>query len=520
MSITAPDLSVSMSRVNPFKRKKPVGKERWYEKIALSYSGTGKLAVSSIKEDKLLKSNILRDWQIGLNHSVPISASFMLFKYLSITPSINLKDRMYFTRVDQSWNDQTQALQRDTTHGFYNVFDFDVSLSLSTKIYGFYTPIRKLFPNGKVEKFRHIMTPTLSFSYHPDFGKSFWGYYGSYDQPVYTDVIDPATGLKVQKYDENGNPVFVHQTYDRFAGNLYGNAPNGHSGTLNFGLANNLEVKVRNDKDTTGNEPFKIYSVIDNFSINGGYNFLADSMRFNLFSVNLRIKIPKVNYTINLSTTLDPYMYELNALGNPVRTNKQYWHNGRFPHWSGTNMSLSYTFNNQTFKKWFGKKEAKHEGEETNMENMETLPDGSMTNGKQGHNHQEESDDGYVFAKIPWSFSISYSIRYGNTSEFDYEKMQYKMGLTHNLSLSGTIGLGSGWKASGSASFDFQHKKFSSANFTVTRDLHCWSMSCSFVPIGPFKSFNFHIGVNASMLADLKYDKSSTDSTNKQVNWW
>ena len=520
MSITAPDLSVSMSRVNPFKRKKPVGKERWYEKIALSYSGTGRLAVSSIKEDKLLKSNILRDWQIGLNHSVPISASFMLFKYLSITPSINLKDRMYFTRVDQSWNDQTQALQRDTTHGFYNVFDFDVSLSLSTKIYGFYTPIRKLFPNGKVEKFRHIMTPTLSFSYHPDFGKSFWGYYGSYDQPVYTDVIDPATGLKVQKYDENGNPVFVHQTYDRFAGNLYGNAPNGHSGTLNFGLANNLEVKVRNDKDTTGNEPFKIYSVIDNFSINGGYNFLADSMRFNLFSVNLRIKIPKVNYTINLSTTLDPYMYELNALGNPVRTNKQYWHNGRFPHWSGTNMSLSYTFNNQTFKKWFGKKEAKHEGEETNMENMETLPDGSMTNGKQGHNHQEENDDGYVFAKIPWSFSISYSIRYGNTSEFDYEKMQYKMGLTHNLSLSGTIGLGSGWKASGSASFDFQHKKFSSANFTVTRDLHCWSMSCSFVPIGPFKSFNFHIGVNASMLADLKYDKSSTDSTNKQVNWW
>ena len=520
MSITAPDLSVSMSRVNPFKRKKPVGKERWYEKIALSYSGTGRLAVGSIKEDKLLKSNILRDWQIGLNHSVPISASFMLFKYLSITPSINLKDRMYFTRVDQSWNDQTQALQRDTTHGFYNVFDFDVSLSLSTKIYGFYTPIRKLFPNGKVEKFRHIMTPTLSFSYHPDFGKSFWGYYGSYDQPVYTDVIDPATGLKVQKYDENGNPVFVHQTYDRFAGNLYGNAPNGHSGTLNFGLANNLEVKVRNDKDTTGNEPFKIYSVIDNFSINGGYNFLADSMRFNLFSVNLRIKIPKVNYTINLSTTLDPYMYELNALGNPVRTNKQYWHNGRFPHWSGTNMSLSYTFNNQTFKKWFGKKETKNEGEETNMENMETLPDGSMTNGKQGHNHQEESDDGYVFAKIPWSFSISYSIRYGNTSEFDYEKMQYKMGLTHNLSLSGTIGLGSGWKASGSASFDFQHKKFSSANFTVTRDLHCWSMSCSFVPIGPFKSFNFHIGVNASMLADLKYDKSSTDSTNKQVNWW
>lgn len=521
MSITAPDLNVNMSTIYPFKRKKPVGKERWYEKISMKYTGTAKLAVSNIKEDKVLHSNILKDWQIGLNHNLPISASFMLFKYLNVNPSIRLTDRMYFKRVDQKWNDNTQALQRDTTYGFYNVFDFDVSLSLSTKIYGFYTPIRKLFPKGKVEKFRHILTPSLGFTYHPDFGKSGWGYYGSYDQPVYTDVIDPATGLKIQEYDKDGNPVFVHQTYSRFEGSMYGNAPNGNTGKITFGLANNLEVKVRNDKDTTGNEPFKIYSVIDNFSVNGGYNFLADSMRFDLFSVNLRIKIPKVNYTINLSTTLDPYMYELNALGNPVRTNKQYWHNGRFPHWSGTNMSISYTFNNQTFKKWFGKKEGNKDVEEANMDMMEVNDDGSLTNGKQGrHQHSESGNDGYVKTNIPWSLSINYSIRYGNSSTFNYEKMQYDMELTHNLSFSGSIGLGSGWKASGSATYDFKHKKISSANFTVSRDLHCWSMSCSFVPIGPFKSFNFHIGVNASMLADLKYDKSSTDSTNKTVNWW
>ena len=523
LSLTLPSLDVNMARVYPFKRKKPVGKERWYEKIALSYTGSGKIAVSNIKEDQVLKSNFLRDWQTGLKHYIPISASFMLFKYLSVTPSINLNDKMYFQRVDQSWNDQTQSLQRDTTNGFYNVFDFNVGINLSTKIYGFYTPIRKLFPKGKVEKFRHILTPTLGFTYHPDFGKKGWGYFGSYDQPVYTDVIDPATGLKVQKYDDSGNPVFVHQTYDRFTGSLYGGAPSGNTGKITFGLANNLEVKVRNDKDTTGTKPFNVYSVIDNFSVNGGYNFLADSMNFDLFSVNLRIKVPKVNYTINLSTTLDPYMYELNALGNPVRTNKQYWHNGKFPHWSGTNMSFSYTFNNQTFKKWFGKKdEKKDEHDDVNLDNMEVQSDGSMTNGKlKRHNHHDDDAvDGFVATNIPWSFSISYSIRYGNSSTFDYEKMQYKMELTHNLSFNGSIGLGAGWKASGSATYDFKAKKISSANFTVSRDLHCWSMSCSFVPIGPFKSFNFHIGVNASMLADLKYDKSSTDSTNKPVNWW
>ncbi len=523
ISLTLPDLSVNMSSIKPFKRKKASGKERWYEKITMSYTGNGKIAVNSIKEDKILHSNFLRDWQTGLKHYIPISASFTVLKYLSITPSINLTDRMYFQRVDQSWDHSAQALRRDTTNGFYNVFDFNANISMQTKIYGFYTPSRKLFPNGKVDKFRHIITPSLGFSYHPDFGKKGWGYYGEYDQPVYTDAIDPATGLKIQEYDEEGNPVFVHQTYSRFANQLYSTAPQGAAAKLNFGLANNIEVKIRNDKDTTGKEPFKVWSVIDNFSINGGYNFIADSMNWDLFSVNLRLKIPKVNTTINLSTKLDPYMYELNALGTPVRTNKQYWHNKKFPHWDGTNFSFSYTFNNQTFKKWFGKKDGKEEAPEDdgNMDPTTVNEDGTMNNGKRKtHSHSETTEDGYTKTEIPWSLSISYSIRYGNSSTFDYEKMWYKMELTHNLMLSGSLGLGQGWKISGSASYDFKAKKFSSANFTVTRDLHCWSMSCSFVPIGPFKSYNFHIGVNASMLADLKYDKSSTDSTNKQVSWW
>ena len=527
ISLTLPDLSVNMSRVYPFKFKKRVGKEKWYEKISLSYTGNGKIAVSNIKEDKVLHSNFLRDWQTGLKHNIPISASFTVLKYLSITPSIRLTDRMYFQRVDQSWNNQTQALQRDTTNGFYNVFDFDASISLQTKIYGFYTPSRKLFPKGKVDRFRHIITPSLGFTYHPDFGKKGWGYYGEYDQPVYTNTVDPATGLKIQEYDKDGNPVFVHQVYSRFPSAMYGTASNGAAGRLSFGVANNVEVKVRNDRDTTGKEPFKVWSVIDNISINGGYNFIADSMNWDLFSVNLRLKIPKVNYTLNLSTTLDPYMYELNALGTPVRTNKQYWHNGKFPHWSGTNFSLSYTFNNQTFQKWFGKKNKGGEEEEPedpgNMDPTTMNEDGTLNNGRRNekHNHDDEADeDGFVKTEIPWSLSISYSIRYGNSSTFDYEKMWYKMELTHNLSFSGSLGLGHGWKISGSASYDFKAKKISSANFTVTRDLHCWSMSCSFVPIGPYKSYNFHIGVNASMLADLKYDKSSTDSTNKQVTWW
>ena len=182
LSLTLPELAVSMSSIYPFKKareeyykrtgKVKTGKEKWYEKIKLSYTGNGRIAVNSIKEKDFATSNFLRDWQTGLRHTVPINASFMLFKYLSVTPNINMTDRMYFQRIDRNWNEVEQQLAMDTTYGFYNVFDFNVGMSLSTKIYGFYTPLKKLFPNGKVEKFRHVITPRLSVSYHPDFEKA------------------------------------------------------------------------------------------------------------------------------------------------------------------------------------------------------------------------------------------------------------------------------------------------------------------------------------------------------------
>ena len=548
LSLTAPELAISMSSVYPFKLMRqsimkrkgmPTGKEQWYEKIKVSYTLNGRIAVNNIKEKNFATSNFLRDWQTGIKHAVPISASFMLFKYLSVTPSVNMTDRMYFQRVDKTWNEDQQQLQMDTTNGFYNVFDFNVGLSLSTKLYGFYTPLKKLFPNGKVEKFRHVVTPRLSVTYHPDFAQTGWGYYGSYDQPVYSGT-DSETGRKIQKVDDQGNPVFQHQVYSHFENGLYGNAPRGMAATLSFGVDNNLEMKIVNKEDTTGKAPYKVVSLIDKLGISGGYNFAADSMNWSLFQVNLVLKFPKLNnYSLNLSTALDPYMYELNALGTPVRTNKQYWHNGRFPHWSGLRWNFSYTFNNQTIKKW---KEAiaKRRGEKVNstsntnesnetndtgpnLENMQRNSDGTMNNAKLNSNKsakKEQVDDGYVRTEFPWSLSINYSIAYAAGSEFDYERMYYKMKFTNNLSLSGNIGLGKGWKVSASMSYDFNYMRVSSCTFNISRDLHCWNMSASINPIGPYKSYTFHIGVNASILSDLKYDKNSNESTNSRVNWW
>ena len=526
LTVSLPNINVSMSRIYPFKRKQRVGKEKWYEKISLQYSGNFYNSITC-KEDYFLKSNFVKDWQNGLKHQLSSSASFMLFKYISITPSLSFNDRMFFQRVDQRWDEDNMTVQKDTVMGFYNVYDFNASVSMSTKLYGFYIPNRKLF-GDKVDRFRHVMTPSLSFSYHPDFSDPMWakrygGFYGTYDRMVTTR---DAAGNLVPKLDENGLPIFEEVNYSRFR-----EAPGrGSAASLSFSLGNNLEMKLRNDKDTTGKEPYKVYSIIDNLSISGGYNFIADSMNWQNFSVNLRIKIPKVNYTINLSGQFDPYMYTTTASGQHVRCNELYWNHGRFPHFLGTSTSFSYTFNNDVVKRWFDR-DAKDKNQEQEEEVMPEptidpltgeiiMPEEDPAAKKKKKKEDTATDDGYLFAKIPWSLSVSYSLRYGAGSQWDEKRNYYKMEFRHNLSFSASIGLGSGWKASTSLSYDVNAKKLAYSSINVTKDLHCWSMSASFVPFGPYKSYTFHIGVNASMLKDLKYDKSSADATGKRVNWW
>ena len=527
LQVSLPNITVSMSRIYPFKRKQRVGKERWYEKISLQYNGSFYNSITC-KEDYFLKSNFVKDWQNGLKHSLSSSASFMLFKYISITPSVSFNDRMFFSRVDQRWDEETYEVKKDTVMGFYNVYDFNASVSMSTKLYGFYIPFRKWF-GDKVDRFRHVMTPSLSFSYRPDFSDPMWakrygGFYGSYDKMV---TIRDEAGNLVPKLDENGLPIFEVVNYARFR-----ESPGrGASASLSFSLGNNLEMKLRNDKDTTGKEPYKVYSIIDNLSISGGYNFIADSMNWQNFSVNLRIKIPKVNYTINLSGQFDPYMYTTTASGSHVRCNELYWNHGRFPHFLGTSTSFSYTFNNEVVKGWFNRDKRDSAAETADEALIEPTVDpltGEIIEPEPENNRKKNkdkekdkmTDDGYLFAEIPWSLSVSYSLRYGAGNQWDEKRNYYKMEFRHNLSFSASIGLGHGWKASTSLSYDVNAKKLAYSSINVSRDLHCWSMSASFVPFGPYKSYTFHIGVNASMLKDLKYDKSSADATGKRVDWW
>lgn len=526
LSLTLPNFSLTMSQIYPFKRKNPVGKERWYEKITLRYNANAGISVSNIKEKDFFHSNFLRDWKTEAKHSLKSNASFTLFKYINISPNIDYNERWYFQRVDQSWDEMQNQLVRDTTNGFYRVWDFSMSLSASTKLYGFFIPSRKLFPNSRVDRFRHVLTPSISLNYTPDCdpirAKINHNYYGTYEKPTQSMA---------------GSVVYETVEYSRFQGRSV--PSKGNVGSLGFSLGNNLEMKIFNRKDTTGKEPTKIISLIDQLNISGSYNFMADSMNWSLFSTSIRIKLPKpLNYTISLSGQWDPYLYGLNASGNPVRTNRRCWQEGKFLHFKGTGTSFSYTFNNEVIRKWAGKTKAKKEEKFDPGWDMDdpfaTDPNtGELITDEQREQalldkkefektHKEKVDDssGWDFADIPWSLTLNYNIRYGESNEFDYDKMRYKMRITQNLSANISLGLGKGWKASTSLSYDFTAKKLSNATINVTRNLHCWTMTGSFVPFGPYKSYTFHIGVNASMLSDLKYDKTSADATSRRVNWW
>ena len=501
ISLTLPDLSISMSRIYPFKRKIALGKERWYEKITMSYTGSVKNQIDT-KENKLFSSSLTRDWKNGMQHSVPINATFNILKYINISPNFTYTERWYLQSLNKSWDDTKNIIKTDTLNGFHRVYDFNMSVSASTKLYGFFTPNQAIFGN-KVIQIRHVMTPTISFSYRPDFGDPVWGYYGSYTQSL-PDISNPLI-----RHDQ----IVQYSHYDGF---LYGVPGAGKSGVVNFSVGNNVEMKIRNDKDTTGTVPTKNISLIDALTLNGGYNLAVDTMQWQIFNASLRLKLGK-SYTLSLNGSFDPYMYAINNAKQVVRVNQLRWEHGRFPKFLGTNTSYSYTLNNETFKKKKTKKENTNPDQQ-----LATKDDKKSTTGAKTDADKDKKDfdkDGYQKVTIPWSLSFNYTVQYANTAVFDTARLDYKMAFTHNVSVSGNISLTTNWKISATTAYDFQAKQFTYTNVNIIRNLHCWTMTASMVPFGPFKSYTFRLGVNASMLQDLKYDKQSGYPTNNIV-WY
>ena len=490
LSVSFPNLTVTMSQFAPFKRKKAAGDERWYEKIKISYSGRFQNSLTA-KQDEFFKKSLVKDWRNGMSHTLPINATFNLFKYLNVTPAITLNDRMYTNKIRQQWDPNANAVVRDTTYNFYNVFDFNFSLSFSTKLYGFFKPLK--FFGDKVNMIRHVITPSVSFSASPDFGSSFWGYYGQYERVNSDGTKEPVK-------------------YSYFSNGLFGNAANGKSGVVSFNISNNLEAKVKSDQDSTG---YKKVSLIENLTLSQSYNFAADSLRWSNLNTTLLLRLTK-GFNLNLSATWDVYKYGLNKYGTPVRINKlRLLHGGGWGRLASTGTSFNYTLNNDTFKNLFGRgKKKKNEQKSVFDNNQQNKNDSDQeTNSGDG----EFDSDGYMKWDFPWSLTFNYSLNYGY-GEFDYKRLEYKGRWTQNLSLSGNVRPTKNWNLSMSASYNFDLHKIAYMNCSISREMHCFTMSASFVPVGPYKSYSFHIAVKSSILSDVKYDKHSSSSNG--VTWY
>lgn len=508
IAVTLPDLSISLSRFYPFRRKHQVGKERWYEKISMSYTGQVSNSITT-KENLLFKSNLIKDWRNGFQHRIPIDATFQLFKYINISPSFSFRDIMYASRINRSWDREAQRELADTTYGFYNLYDWNVGISANTTLYGFYKPLKLL--GTKIQAIRHVFKPSVTFSYAPDFTTSRYGYRKQYE-----------------RVDAAGNSSWV--SYSPYSGGIYGYPSGTKQGLISMSVSNNLEMKVRSDRDTTG---FRKISLIDELSASLSYNLAAKKQPWSNLSTRLRLKLGK-NKTFSMAAVWATYAYKFNEQGQVVTSDRTEWSYGRFGRFQGMSQNLSYTFNNQTWKKLMDKLHgrgksstsadaASTDASTTNAEDANVDPD--LRTGRDGGKGKKKEKakvdaDGYLTFSIPWSLTLSYGITMAEdrTKQINVRRMRYPFSFTQTLNASGYVRISDGWNISFNSGYDFEMHRISMTTMSLSRDLHCFEMSASIV-LKPYSSFNFTFRARASELADaLKWDKRSSYSTN--VEWY
>lgn len=505
VSMTLPDLSISLNRFYPFRRKHQAGKERWYEKISMSYTGSLSNSINT-KEDKLFKSNLVKDWRNGMQHRIPIDATFQVFKYINISPQFSLRDIMYTNRVMRSWDETTQKEVADTTYGFYNLYDWSLGVSANTTLYGFYKPWRKLF-GDKIIAVRHVFKPSVSFSYAPDFTSSHYGYQRTY-----------------VKTDANGEVSTV--TYSPYSGGIYSYPSGTKQGMITMSVSNNVEMKVKSDRDTTGERKI---SIIDELYGALSYNMAAETRPWSNLNTRIRLKLTK-NYTFSMAAVFATYAYAFDKNGRVVTSDRTEWSYGRFGRFQGMSQNLSYTFNNETLSKLFSRQSDRSTANndetdtdtDTDAEDANIDPDlrNAKKGGKQKKQKAKVDEDGYLRFSLPWSFTVSYGISMAEdrSKQINVRRMRYPYSFTQTMNFSGYLRIAEGWNISFTSGYDFNYHELSMTTASVSRDLHCFEMSCSVV-LRPYSSFNFTFRARANELADaLKWDKRSSYSSN--IEWY
>jgi hypothetical protein len=467
MTFSLPNVVFNVSKFFPFARKEQVGKQRWWEKVSMSYTGNLTNNVT-VKERDMFKEKMFKDMRNGVTHSVPISTSTTVLKYIQLSLGGNYSENWYFSSVEQHWDPAKQQVVRgDTTYGFYRDYKYSASFSGSTKVYGLF----QFGPKSKIQAIRHVLTPSAGMSFTPNFNTPFFGLY----KPVQTD--------------SNGKVGY----YSPLTGSTVGGST--AAASLNFSLGNTLEMKVLSKSDTSGVKKIKLLEAL---SASSSWNFLADSLNLSPFSLSLRTGNLIGNFAINLSATLDPY--QLDDKGR--RINRFMFSKGSPGRITSTGWSFSYTFNSKK-----SSQPAVNDISSTGAirpEDADFFARGD--NRIDPETRRRLMTAQYYDFSIPWNLGFNYSLSYSNPSG--------KATVTQSLGFNGSINLTPKWGITFSSGYDFVSRRLTPGQFSLARDLHCWQMTFQIVPFGFMKSWSFNIAVKSSLLKDLKYDQKSSPYDN------
>ncbi|MAJ90308.1 MAG: hypothetical protein CMD08_03435 [Flavobacteriales bacterium] len=437
INLTLPEISLNSKRIYPFKLIGNSTRKKWYDKISIKYDMNTRNTISTM-DSLLFTKNSFSKFRNGMKHNIPISATINLLKYFNFTQNINLTERWYLNQIRKSWNQNNSTLSTDTINKFTRAYDYSITSGINTKIYGLVE-----FKKGKLAGLRHVISPSLSFRYNPDFSNEKYGYY------------------KTVQINENGDT----QGYSIMQNGIYGSPSNQKNGNINFSLGNILDMKIRSKKDTS--TTLKKIKIIESLSINTSYNIFSDSLNLSNIRMNARTKLFDI-FNITFSSDYDPY------LANSSKTNRinqfEISKNKRIARLKSFTTSIGININDKTFNR-------------------------NQDNEKDHKDHKE-------FYEIPWDIQANYSLTYNkqhNIAEF--------ADTVQSLSFSGNLKLSKNWKIGFRSGYDFDEKKLTYSSIDIYRDLHCWEMLFNWIPLGYHQSYTLTIRVKAAELRDLKYEK-------------
>ncbi len=473
VSLSLPKLAFNMNRINPFRNlSKTPGTSKWYQNIELSYRANMENKINTY-DTILFTSEVFDDMDPGFKHEIPLTANFRPFNNFSIAPRVQYSGVLYNKSIRKHWDDayvdpETGLVEprviTDTINGIQYAHSFlpAISATFNPKIFGMY---QFKNPEAKVVAIRHLMTPTFSFSYVPDMRGI---------APNYYDTVQVDTTGRTQVYSYFENRIYGTPSF------------NGRSGTINFTLNNNVEMKVRTDADSTSE--FKKVKLLDNLQFSTNYNLFADSLNLSPVNFSGYTKVYKDNFRLNFTGSFDPYA--LNESGHKINT-FELNQTGKLARLTRFSFGLDFTLKSKQKKSDSPSSQGRDQMSSPDMQN-------DMRNQQQDLSIPESMYPGYVDFDVPWSFSVRYN--------FNYSKPGHISKVTQTLNFNGNISLTPKWKISLTSGWDFIMKSISYTSLNIHRDLHCWEMRLSVVPFGRRQSYTFGINAKASILKDLKYE--------------